>query len=215
MSVSWPADGGIAQYKPGPWPVCATKGSMGRCCTHAHRRTSKAAVWYKYIHRSRSVGGVDVRIKPDQVIRTSLIARKSRPFNELLLVQIDWDWWRRKKGNSPKQAHLNTQHSYRTCMHCFNRHLALDWNSDDVRLQTETECMWGFLKQGLKNMFPKKKPFFSQILTFFISGICVRWALNGCFFKSVQPCRKVPFVHNENFCSENCLFVNWLLFCPL
>ena len=150
MSVSWPADGGIAQYKPaGPWPVCATKGSMGQCCAHAHRRTSKAAVWYKYIHRSRSVGGVDVRIKPDQVIRTSLIARKSRPFNELLLVQIDWDWWRRKKGNSPKQAHLNTQHSYRTCMYCFNRHLALDWNSDDVRSQTEAECV-RFFQQGFK-----------------------------------------------------------------
>ena len=129
MSVSGPADGGIARYKPGPWPMaceCATKGSMGQCCAHAHRRTWNTAVWYKYIHRSRSVGGVDVRIKPDQVIRTSLIARKSRPFNELLLVQIDWDWWRRKKGNSPKQAHLNTQHSYRTCMYCFNRHLALD-----------------------------------------------------------------------------------------
>ena len=161
-SVSGPFDGGIARYK----PVCATKGSMGQCCAHAHRRTSKAAVWYKYIHRSRSVGGVDVRIKPDQVIRTSLIARKSRPFNELLLVQIDWDWWRRKKGNSPKQAHLNTQHSYRTCLYCFNRHLALDWNSDDVPSQTKAECVRFFSIIASKSMFSKKS-LRSLILAFF------------------------------------------------
>ena len=153
--------------------ACVAKGSMGQCCAHAHRRTSNAAVWYKYIHRSRSVGGVDVRIKPDQVIRTSLIARKSRPFNELLLVQIDWDWWRRKKGNSPKQAHLNTQHSYRTCMYCSNRHLALDWNNDDVRSQAEAKCV-RFSQAGLQKIcflktafVPKSWPFSSVA---FVSG---------------------------------------------